>query len=325
MISTGTLHGHTAVWLENEHLKVTLLPGKGADIAEFFHKPSGVQFLMTTPTGLQPPGENPPADFLDNYEGGWQVLFPNANEGCEVHGRAIPFHGEAALLPWEYEILQDDRTASEVCLRVRCKLSPFRLERRMRLESDCPRLEIREKVVNEAGEPWDFVWGQHLTLGGGFLEGGCRLEVPASFLATGDQLFEPATARLAPGQNRPWPFAQGRIPEVLYDLREIPGPEEHAHDDVFLGGLERGAFTATNPRLGLRFTLEWEASIFRWVILWMPYGGADLPPLTGIYGIGIEPWVSRYPLGQAIAQGQALTLPAGGSLETGLTASVEAV
>jgi hypothetical protein len=55
----------------------------------------------------------------------------------------------------------------------------------------------------------------------------------------------------------------------------------------------------------------------------MPYGGADLPPLTGIYGIGIEPGVSRNHLAQAAAEGQALTLPGGGSLETEMVAAVE--
>jgi hypothetical protein len=55
----------------------------------------------------------------------------------------------------------------------------------------------------------------------------------------------------------------------------------------------------------------------------MPYGGADMPPLTGIYGVGVEPWVSRFPLVQAIAQGQALSLSPGASLTTHLSARVE--
>jgi hypothetical protein len=313
------------VWLENEQLKVAVLPGKGADIPELTHKPSAVQFLMKTPAGLQPPGESPPEDFLENYEGGWQELFPNANEGCAYRGRKIPFHGEVALLPWEWEIFQDDFEASEIRLQVRCQHTPFRIERRMRLEKGSARLQIREKVLNEAGEPWAFVWGQHLTLGGAFLERGCRLEIPAGFLATAEQPYEPETARLSAGQHRPWPFAQGCTPGDLVDLRDIPGPEAHSHDDVFIGDLERGVFSVTNPRLKLRFTMEWDASIFPWLIVWMPYGGADLPPLTGIYGIGIEPWVSRYPLARAAAEGQALTLPAGGSLETGLSVTVEEV
>jgi galactose mutarotase-like enzyme len=325
MIIKDTLNGHQALWLENETLKVAVLPSKGADIAEFIHKGSGIQFLMKTPSGLLPPGQRVPADFLENYEGAWQVLFPNANDACVYRGREIPFHGEVALLPWDDRTLQDEENSGEILLTVRCRQTPFRLERRMRLAPGSARLELHERVTNEGEEPWEFVWGQHLTLGGQFLENGCRLHVPARFLLTPDTIFEPATARLAPGQNSPWPMALGRKSGEVFDLQEIPGPEAHSHDDVFIGGLERGEYSVTNPRLGLRFTLEWDASVFPWVILWMPYGGADLPPLTGIYGVGIEPWVSRFPLAQAVQAGQALSLAPGQSLETTLAATIESI
>lgn len=325
MITQDTLNGHTCLWMENDQLKLAVLPHKGADIAEFIHNPSGIQFLMKTPAGLRPPGESPPIDFLENYEGGWQELFPNANDGCEVRGRSIPFHGEVALLPWEFQILQDDAEASEIALSVRCRQTPFTLERRMRLPQGSPRLEIQEKVTNVADEPWSFVWGHHLTLGDQFLEDGCQLEVPAELMVTPDQLAEPETARLAPGQSSFWPYARGRKPGEVVDLRAIPGPEAHSHDDIFLRVMERGVWSVTNPRLGLRFALEWDPSIFRWITLWMPYGGADLAPLTGIYGVGIEPWISRYPLAEAIAHGQALSLSPGESLATSLSARVEVV
>ncbi len=325
MITLDTLNGHTCLWMENDHLKLAVLPGKGADIPEFIHKPSGVQFLMKTPAGLRPAGERPPVGFLDNYEGGWQELFPNANDACEYRGRAIPFHGEVALLPWEFQILQDDAQASEIALAVRCQQTPFTLERRMLLQQGSPRLEIHEKVTNQAEEPWPFVWGHHLTLGDQFLEDGCQLEVPAEVMVTPDQLYEPETARLAPGQSSLWPFALGRKLGELIDLRLIPGPEAHTHDDIYLSVPEFGAWAVTNPRLGLRFVLEWDPGVFRWVTLWMPYGGADLAPLTGIYGVGIEPWVSRFPLVQAVAEGQALFLSPGESLVTSLSASVEEV
>jgi galactose mutarotase-like enzyme len=325
MITLDITNGHTCLWMENDNLKLAVLPYKGADIAEFIHKPSGVQFLMRTPAGLQPPGEQPPADFLDNYEGGWQELFPNVNDACEYRGRSIPTHGEVALLPWEFQILQDDTQASEIALAVRCQQTPFYLERRLRLLQGSLQLEIQEKVTNEADEPWSFVWGHHLTLGDQFIEDGCRLEVPAELMITLDQLYEPETARLAPGQSSLWPFAQGRNPGEEVDLRYIPGRQAHSHDDIFLSIPEYGVWSVTNPRLGLRFVLEWDASIFRWVTLWMPYGGADLPPLTGIYGVGIEPWISRFPLAQADAQGQALSLQPGESLSTSLIARVEKV
>ncbi|MGE5220960.1 MAG: hypothetical protein ACM3PY_00890, partial [Omnitrophica WOR_2 bacterium] len=107
------------------------------------------------------------------------------------------------------------------------------------------------------------------------------------------------------------------------DLRQIPGPEIHSHDDAFLGGFERGHYTVKNSRLGLQFALNWDAQMFPWLVLWQPYGGSDLPPLTGIYGVGIEPWVSRYPLAQASQAGQARCLNGGESLETTFTASIE--
>ncbi|MDI7276137.1 MAG: DUF4432 domain-containing protein, partial [Anaerolineae bacterium] len=70
MLSTGTVHGHTALWLENDLLRLTVLPEKGSDIWEFVHKPTGIDLLLKTPAGLRPPGPQPVTDFLENYEGG---------------------------------------------------------------------------------------------------------------------------------------------------------------------------------------------------------------------------------------------------------------
>ncbi len=86
MITWTIVNGHLAVCLENEQLRVGVLPHKGGDIFEFVHKTAGgsehVQVLMQSPWGLKPPRHRPPLDFLENYEGGWQELFPNANDAC---------------------------------------------------------------------------------------------------------------------------------------------------------------------------------------------------------------------------------------------------
>ena len=118
--------------------------------------------------------------------------------------------------------------------------------------------------------------------------------MPAGVIISPDVQFEPATAALAPGQREAWPLALGRQPGQRVDLRRIRGPEAHIHDDVFLGELAHGHFTVTNARLGLAVSLDWDAEVFRYVVLWMPYGGSDAPPLTGMYGLGVEPWVARY-------------------------------
>jgi hypothetical protein len=322
MVRRELIRGHEAVWLENDRLRIAVLPRKGADIYSFTHIPSGVEFLMRTPVGLQPPAENPPGDFLDNYEGAWQELFPNHNDACTYRGRPMPMHGEAALLPWTCEIDQDDASAAALRLSVECRVAPFTLTRTMRLPAAGASLDLEGSVMNRSAEAEHFVWGHHLVLGGDFLMDGCRLDIPAGRLTTPDMLYEPATAILAPGQDEPWPMARGRTAGERIDLRTIPGPEAHTHDDACVTDLAEGRWTVVNPRLRLGFQLEWDTAVFPWVEVWTPYGGADLPPLTGIYGLGLEPWTSRYPLEKAIETGQAHRLGPGEKLTTRLRASV---
>ena len=322
MLRKDVIQGHEALWLENARLRVAVLPRKGADIVAFTHVPTGVEFLMRTPSGLQPPGAAPPKHFLENYEGAWQELFPNHSDACTYRGRLVPFHGEVALLPWEASIEADDGEATTLQLSVDCSQTPLQLTRRMRLPNDTATLELECTVTNRSPDEEFFVWGHHIVLGGDFLMDGCELDLPARRITTAGELFEEATARLAPGQDEQWPMARGRRPGETIDLRSIPGPERHSHDDASLTGLAAGRYTVTNPRLGLGFRLEWDAAIFPWVQMWQPYGGSDLPPLTGIYGLGLEPWVSRYPLEQAVAHGQARRIAPGGALTTTLRASV---
>ncbi len=277
---------------------------------------------MKTPSGLRPPGDTSPSDFLDNYEGGWQELFPNPGDPYEYQGVTLPFHGEVALLPWEHSVEIDNEQEIAVRFSVRCRYTPFRVERLMRLRKGKSFLEIEGRVTNLSDVTEQYLWGHHIVLGGGFLEADCRLEIPAKTIITPDELYEPATARLAPGQSEPWPQALGRKPGERFDLSWIPGPDAHSHDDVFLTDLEKGWLDVSNPNLGLSFWLEWDPKVFGCVVNWQPFGGADMPPLTGIYGVGIEPWVARFDLAQAIQRGEALCLEPGASLSTSLRVGV---
>ena len=84
--------------------------------------------------------------------------------------------------------------------------------------------------------------------------------------------------------------------------------------------LEAGWLAVSNPRLDLKFRLEWDHALFGWIVLWQPFGGAVAPPLTGSYALGIEPWTSMLCLERAVAAGVATELAAGASLTTSLKA-----
>ena len=326
-VSTGTVAGWRSLVLESDELRVTVLPEKGADIYELVDLATGTDVLFKGPWGLQPPGA--PAlegsgddEFMWNYEGGWQELLPSVNEACAYRGKRIPFHGEVASVAWDYEVLKDGEDEACVRLWTNCRQTPFRLERLMRLRRGEPELMLDGTVMNEAEHPAHFVWGQHCVVGPPFLEPGCRLEVPARAIVTSPVLWEPETARLEPGRRVPWPHAPLRSGGTV-DLREIPGPEAGSHDDLYLTDLEAGWLSVRNTRLSLTFRLEWDPSVFGWVVLWQPYGGARAKPLTGSYALGVEPWTSRLNLEHAVEAGEAIELPGGARFDATVRARLE--
>jgi Domain of unknown function (DUF4432) len=322
MVSEGEINGHPALWLENEYLRVSVLPEKGADVYELIYKPRGVDFLLKTPGGLRPPGAKKAKDFLENYEGGWQELFPNPGDAVAYRGKELPFHGIAALLPWQLgEVCEDDDTVS-ISLYLDFHTLPFRLERQMSLLPGRPTLEIRGTITNRADTAQEFLWGHHIVLGSGFLTASCRMEMPSCKIYTPEVVYEPETASLAPRQCELWPFASSLTRRDRVDLRNIPGPAAHTHDDIYLSDLREGWLDVFNPDLDLHFRLEWDPSVFGCIVNWRPLGGADMPPLTGIYGMGIEPWVSRFNLTEAIRQKAALSLDPGESLATTFRAKI---
>ncbi len=320
-VREGEIEGWRSLTLEGEAVRVTVLPDKGADIVELVDLATGVDPLFRTPWGLAPPGAparegSGDVEFLWNYEGAWQELFPNANDAGTYNGETIPFHGEVATLPWDVDSDGDALRCS-----VRCRRTPFRLERLIRLEGSG--IVLEETVTNESDAPAHFVWGHHCVLGPPFLEAGCRLRVPGGMLQTTPEVWE-ETARLAPGQRERWPHARLRDGGTV-DLSVVPGPDAASHDDVYVDELDGGWAAVENPRLGLAFRLGWDPAVFRWVICWQPYGGARELPLTGAYALGVEPWVTRLNLEQAVAAGEAVELQGGRSFGTILRAGFERV
>lgn len=326
--STGEVHGHPAVHLDSDVLRVTVLPGKGADIYAFVYKPSGIDFLWKNPVGLRPPGSDPhpdsgDAEFLWNYEGAWQELFPNAGDSCTLDGIELPFHGEVATLPWEHEVLVDGGDEVAVRFNVLTRRTTFRLDRVMRLRAGDPALELEETVTNVGSVPAHYTWGHHCVVGEPFVEDGCELLAPARTLTTPSELYED-TARLAPGQRRTWPMALTRAGEQV-DLTYIPGPSAGSHDDVYLTDLTGGWVAVHNPRRDLTFSLDWDPDVFRWIVNWQIYGGAVASPFMGLaYGVGIEPWVDSRPLAEAVAAAAARSLGPGEQHRTVLNARVAA-
>ena len=105
--------------------------------------------------------------------------------------------------------------------------------------------------------------------------------------------------------------------------RSCPGPEEESHDDVYLTDLDGGWARSRIRGSALRSGSSWDPAVFRWVISWQAYGGARAMPLAGSYALGVEPWVTRLNLEQAVDAGEAIELEPGAEFATTLRAEIQ--
>jgi Domain of unknown function (DUF4432) len=318
--------GYAALVLENDKLRITLLPGKGSDVIQFLYKPLDMDFMWASPPGLQPAGAVKASagqsnSFLDNYPGGWQEIMPNFGDPCEYKGIKLGLHDEISMLPWNYTIVEDDPQCVSVRLEVRCILTPFRICKTLTLRMGCI-LEIEETVENLSTETMDCTWGHHPAFGNPFLDGNCRVVVPPCRVKTQEEYVSP-NSRLEKGQDCEWPFVRGRNGEEI-DLSAVPDRTAHSHDMAYLYGFGRGWYALFNEGRKLGFGMSWDSELFKYLWFWQVYGGWHGDPWHGTtYNIGLEA-CSSYPqsLTGAIKAGSQLTFAPGESIQTALQVAV---
>ena len=321
LTTDASLSGLGVVVLENELLRVTVLADKGSDIYEFLYKPLDVDFMWRAPNGLRRPGVTVPTaggeagSFMDYYEGGWQEILPSGGPATEYRGARLGQHGEVSTIPWEVHIEQDDAERVAVRFVARAFRTPFRVEKVLSLERDWPVLHISERLVNEAEEPVDFMWGHHPALGDGFLDGSCVIHAPARTLVADDSIaFD--TQRLEPGSRHAWPMATDRQGREI-DFSRVPGPEARVADMTYLTDLTAGWYGITNQRRKVGFGMVFPEDVFSVIWHWLVARGGFGPPWWGrTYNLALEPWTS-WPgagLAEALRLGRARRLGPGEAL-----------
>lgn len=327
-----TWAGLRAVVLENELLRVTVLAGKGGDVAEFCHKPSDTDFVWLSPDGLRNPRDvaggasDDTAAFLDHYEGGWQEVLPNGGAPGAYRGAALAQHGEVAGLPWDVDIVADDAAEVAVRLTVRGRRMPLRLAKTFRLRSGEAELAVEEELENEAGVPLEVMWGHHIVFGAPFLRPGHRIRLPA-----GAEVI-PHHGAIGPGGRRRvregGPYAWPHVPSAdgggTVDLSVVPDRAAPS-EIVYLTGLGEGRYEVIDPAGGPGLRVRWDAAVLPYLWLWQELGATVDHPWWGrAYVVGLEPFAG-YPtdgLAAAVENGSALRLAPYGTRKLWLRAGV---
>jgi hypothetical protein len=265
------------ITLQDEHLRVTVLPEHGGDIASIVA--NGIELLFQTPWGRRdrthlPPRADSQIAWLDRYGGGWQVLCPNAGFEREVGGVRWGYHGEACLLPWDVRAA-DERSAE---LEVALATVPLRIHRRLWLGDGV--LRVEERLRNDSPVDVEVAWIQHPAFGPPLVDG-ARLEAGARRVRADADI--PGDLLVA-GGVWDWPSADG------VDLRVLPrGDQPRA---VF-GSLED--FTTheaaiVNDALGLGVHLSWSGDAWPSAWLWQEvHATPGYPWFRRAHAVAVEP------------------------------------
>lgn len=305
--------------LTNSAIRVVVDADHGAEIIELAGA-DGANVLFTgdwrtpVPASASQSYGNQILDWLSEYRGGWQELFPNAGGAGDVLGTPLPFHGEVARARWDWTWLEA-KTALELTVGTRL---PLVLTRIMRLDPTRPVLFIEERITNESAFSVPYIWGHHPAYGPPLAVAGAQIDLPARRVVTDSGLDGPAVD-LQPGSEHTWPLATGRNGESV-DLSVVPAaPIQRL---CYVSELQAGWYALRNPEQRLGVALAWDREVFPCVWLWQEIKGGQGMPWYGRGQItAIEP-SSQWPshgLAAAIEAGQARTLAAGADFTTTLT------
>jgi hypothetical protein len=322
-----TYRGLKTAILENELLRIVILIDKGADIYEFVHKPTDVDFMWRSPWGVRDPTRftpttgSPTGVWLDQYEGGWQTVFPAGGFPAVYGGAELGLHAEANTMPWDCAIVEDTPERASIRCWVRTYRTPFFFEKTLALSSGSPVLELEQTLVNEGEEPVHCVWGEHIALGAPFLSEHCVIDLPGGRLMTHPVEFHPNN-RLQPGLDGPWPMTEGKDGRRI-DLSKLPPKSERIYDMAYITDMPEGWYAVTNQRMGVGFGVLFPKEVYKYLWYWQSLGGGFGYPWYGrTYNVGLEPFTSfaNEGLNSAIKNGTALLLEPGQRVQASLKA-----
>lgn len=256
---------------------------------------------------------NATLDWLSEYRGGWQVLFPNAGNEATVLGVPLPFHGEFGRT--KARVIS--KKMGEVTVEAGARL-PLVLTRTYKLTPGKPIMNIKQSVKNESMLEVPFIWGEHPAFA---LTANSSIHMPPGPLQVDDNEMG-ELQDVTPSSSGVWPNAQTKTGGMV-DLSVVPSSNIerlcYLHDrPEGWAAMEDGKYT---------FGISWDLTAFPHLWFWQENGGNGFPFYGRATITAVEP-ASSWPslgLAAAIEKGQAFWLKPGETRTAWTTFSVSSI
>ncbi len=279
------IQGLHAIELENDWLRLSILPEVGAKIYDLVWKPTNRNFLWHNPRIVPQP--YPIEANFDNYWcGGWDEGFPTCDE-CDLGGEHYPNLGELRSVHWAIESVGREGEDAVAKLSAFGPISPVRAEKTVTLLGGSAVVRVRHEITSLGPLPLDFIWGTHPAL---HPTAHMILRIPAKTGIVG-QASDPRLG--TPGQRYSWPILE--TPSSRTDMSLVQGIDAKVFCGHYATDLEAGWYAVEDTATGDGFLFEFPADACPYLWMWLVYGG-----WRGYRHVIIEPWTS-YPVNLAEA------------------------
>lgn len=267
MITLGEINGIDNFIVENELLKVSIVPGLGGKILSVYNKSLKKEFLWTNKK-LQLKVHNAGADYDANFIGGIDELIPNDIPEM-IDGITYPDHGELWTTGLAHKI--DD---SSITVYGHLPLSGLYYSKTISLLDSSPSVQLDYVIRNDSGVQRNFLWKLHAALD---ISAGDKLVTGAK---TG-KVADPSYSRFKKEQGPfKWPVIENT------DASIIP-PVDGTMDFFYLYDTGEGKMELSSSD-GNVFRYNYDTSVFPYQWLFASYGGfldhytAILEPCTNM-------------------------------------------
>jgi hypothetical protein len=309
--------------LENEHLRVKVVPEKGSDIVEIVHKKRGLNLLYESPIGFRrfgsvsPPIGTPDSSFMDYYEGGWQDILPNPGLTSSNKGASWGMHGESSLIPWR-SVIADEGDSARLSVSTPLMRYPLRIEKILTLVEGSSVLKVDEVVTNLGEQEIEFAWVQHIVFGRPIVGPGMSVDMRAGTCSAGPY----KQTRLKPVVEFEWPNAPASDGSTI-DMGGAPSTGSRFEDNLFVT-MKEPWYAIRNSQVGLTVGVSWNLDVLPSLWFWLNNGALDYPWWGRSYNLGLEPSSSLTELGmkEYMEKGNALKLRESESMKLGVRYAV---
>ena len=300
--------GLRVITLENELLRLQILPEVGAKIWQITYLPSGADLLWNNPR-IPPARHTIHTRYDDVWSGGWDELFPNDLE-TTIGGECYPDHGELWTGTWEAEPFTSGDEVG-VKLRFQTPVSAVSVEKTIMLRQGAAHIYFAHWFRNLGSTAFPFLWKLHPAFN---VTAQHQIDFPPMRVVR--EPAYPGTLAEAPLEFA-WPYARMRDREI--DLRIVPCQNQRQLYFFYGDQMKSGWCALTNIATRLSCGFRFDPAVFPSCWLFASYGGwrnysvAVLEPCTG------------YPLNfdTIVAAGRQRVLQPGESLSTNVLFTVQ--